>query len=396
MSHVVFDERGLVVAVAQDAHTGEVRMVAWMNREALRRTLETGRATFFSRSRQALWTKGEESGNVLVVTRVGVDCDGDTLLLLVEPAGPSCHTGRPSCFFRAPRPDGGVDEAPIDLSPSLVSLERDVEARAGSTGERSYTRSLLDGGAARVGAKVREEADELARALDAESDERVLSEAADLLYHVVVGLRLRGLSFAAVARVLARRRGVSGHDEKRARTGGAAGRSDLLHRDDRHPAAPDPRDDREERGARHRGDPALREALRRPLDRARHRLDRRHAGAREADDGRRPRRAVRGALRRLRRDAVPRARARGRGDGLHADAERRRDARGRPRAARVLREARGDRGRAARRVPRARVDGRHRVRPRAPRAIEGRVALRRRHARVPRQGEDPASDDPRP
>ncbi len=217
MSAVVFDDRGLVVAVAQDAHTGEVRMVAWMNREALQRTLETGVATFFSRSRQALWRKGEESGNVLRVVRVGVDCDGDTVLLLVEPAGPSCHTGRPSCFFRAPRADGEIDASPAELAPSLVLLERDIAEKASSTAELSYTRSLLDGGAHKIGAKLREEADELARALEGESDERVLSEAADLLYHAAVGLRSRGLSLAGVARALFARRGTSGHDEKRAR-----------------------------------------------------------------------------------------------------------------------------------------------------------------------------------
>lgn len=217
MSSVVFDERGLVVAVAQDAHTGEVRMVAWMNREALQKTLETGEATFFSRSRQSLWKKGEGSGNVLHVSQVGVDCDGDTVLLLVEPAGPSCHTGRPSCFFRAPRADGGVDDTRVELAPSLVLLERDIAEKAGSTADVSYTRSLLDGGAAKIGAKLREEADELARALADESDARVVSEAADLLYHLGVGLRLRGLSLAGVARALFARRGTSGHDEKRAR-----------------------------------------------------------------------------------------------------------------------------------------------------------------------------------
>ncbi|MCC6747773.1 MAG: phosphoribosyl-AMP cyclohydrolase [Deltaproteobacteria bacterium] len=100
MKDLTFDERGLLPAVAQDAVTGEVLMVAWMNAEALRRTRESGRATFFSRSRQALWQKGETSGNVLEVVEIRVDCDGDTLLLKVRPAGPACHTGARSCFFR--------------------------------------------------------------------------------------------------------------------------------------------------------------------------------------------------------------------------------------------------------------------------------------------------------
>lgn len=228
MSEVLFDERGLVVAVAQDVHTGEVRMVAWMSRESLALTLETGEATFYSRSRKSLWKKGEESGNTLRVAQVGVDCDGDTVLLLVEPAGPSCHTGRPSCFFRTTRADGSIEDAPIELAPALVLLERDVASKASASAEKSYTRSLLDAGAARIGEKIREEADELARAISGESDERVLSEAADLLYHAVVGLALRGLSLAGAARVLRSRRGRSGLDEKRARSAGSAGGSSEL------------------------------------------------------------------------------------------------------------------------------------------------------------------------
>ena len=217
MSTVKFDDRGLVVAVAQDLHTGEVRMVAWMTREALAHTIETGVATFFSRSRNALWKKGETSGNELRVVRLGVDCDGDTVLLLVEPKGPSCHTGRPSCFFRAVAADGTIDDTPIELAPSLVLLGRDIDEKAAATAEKSYTKSLLDGGAAKIGAKIREEADELARAIEGEADDRVLGEAADLLYHAAVGLALRGLSLAGVARALFARRGTSGHEEKRSR-----------------------------------------------------------------------------------------------------------------------------------------------------------------------------------
>jgi phosphoribosyl-AMP cyclohydrolase len=101
-----FDDRGLIPAIAQDAHTGQVLMVAWMNDEALRRTLQTGEAWFWSRSRQELWHKGATSGNVLRVLEVWVDCDADTILLKVEPAGPACHTGEMSCFFRR------LDEAP--------------------------------------------------------------------------------------------------------------------------------------------------------------------------------------------------------------------------------------------------------------------------------------------
>ena len=115
-----FPEGGLVPAVAQDAATGEVRMVAYMNAEALAATLRDGHATFFSRSRGMLWKKGETSGHVLAVRRVLVDCDEDTILLLVDPSGPSCHTGRPSCFFRAVAPDGHVVDTEVSAAPFLA------------------------------------------------------------------------------------------------------------------------------------------------------------------------------------------------------------------------------------------------------------------------------------
>lgn len=217
---IAFDDQGLIPALAQDRLTGEVRMVAWMNREALGKTLETGLATFYSRSRGRLWQKGESSGHVLRVARVVADCDADTLLLLVDPDGPSCHTGRPSCFFRSIRADGELDETPVPATPFLLELEQILEQRRTSTAEKSYTRSLLDGGPERIAAKIREEADELCRALESESDERVASEAADLLYHALVGLRLRGVAFRSVLDVLAKRAGTSGHAEKAARSGG--------------------------------------------------------------------------------------------------------------------------------------------------------------------------------
>lgn len=207
------DERGLVPAVAQDRFTGEVRMVAWMSRDALEKTLATGLATFFSRSRERLWTKGEESGHVLRVHEIVADCDGDTLLLLVDPEGPSCHTGTATCFFRR---DGGR-HAGAPALPGLATLERAIDERRASTAERSYTRSLLDGGAAKIGAKLREEADELARAVAGETDERVASEAADVVYHLLVALASRGVPFREVVRELDRRAGTSGHAEKASR-----------------------------------------------------------------------------------------------------------------------------------------------------------------------------------
>jgi phosphoribosyl-AMP cyclohydrolase / phosphoribosyl-ATP pyrophosphohydrolase len=212
-SELKFDDQGLIAAVAQDRLTGQVRMVAWMNREALDATLRSGFATFFSRSRGKLWTKGESSGNRLVVREVLADCDGDTLLVMVDPEGPSCHTGRQSCFFSvldAERP--AQESAPAE--PFLQTLEAIVQNRESSTAAKSYTKSLLEAGPVKVAAKVREEAGELADALEGESDDRVASEGADVLYHLLVGLRSRGLSLRDVVGVLAERMGQSGHEEK--------------------------------------------------------------------------------------------------------------------------------------------------------------------------------------
>lgn len=194
-------------------------MVAYMNREAFERTVATREATFFSRSRNALWKKGETSGHTLAVRAVHLDCDGDCVILLVEPAGPSCHTGSESCFFRVLSPDGSTWLDGARPLPFAGRLETELTSRRGSTDGKSYTRKLLDGGAALIGAKLREEADELARALDHESDERVVSEAADVVYHLFAGLLLRGRSWRGVLAELARRFGTSGLDEKAARGG---------------------------------------------------------------------------------------------------------------------------------------------------------------------------------
>lgn len=211
---MVFDERGLVPVVVQDELTGEVRMLAWADAAALEETTRTGRATFFSRSRNARWVKGETSGNVIAVSRVLVDCDEDAVLYVGRPAGPSCHTGAATCFFRA---QGAGELEPAEPGPLLMRLEQVLEARKAETGKASYVRSLYDGGAERIGGKVREEAAELAAALASESDERVAEEAADLVFHALVGLRSRGVPLSAVLEVLRRRFGTSGHAEKAAR-----------------------------------------------------------------------------------------------------------------------------------------------------------------------------------
>jgi phosphoribosyl-ATP pyrophosphohydrolase/phosphoribosyl-AMP cyclohydrolase len=216
MQGLKFDDAGLITAVAQDRATGEVRMVAWMNAEALEKTLETGLATFYSRSRKALWVKGETSNHRLHVASVIADCDGDTLLLLVDPEGPTCHTGRPSCFFRPLGADGPKD-AEHGALPYLFELESVIRERQASTADKSYTRSLLDGGAPKVAAKITEEARELVVALESESDARVASEAADLVYHVLVLLRLRDVPLRDVVRELLARSSRSGHAEKASR-----------------------------------------------------------------------------------------------------------------------------------------------------------------------------------
>lgn len=210
-----WDARGLLPVVVQDRLTGEVRMVAYANAEALRLTQETGLATFWSRSRSEIWVKGKTSGHEIRVSRVLVDCDADALVYEGEPVGPSCHTGAESCFFR--ELDGDEPSAPSVAQTTLARLQVVLDARKAATAEKSYTKSLYDGGAAKIGDKLREEADELAAAVASESDERVVSEAADVLFHLMVALRSRGVSFRDVLALLEARTGKSGHEEKAAR-----------------------------------------------------------------------------------------------------------------------------------------------------------------------------------
>src|SRR4051812_31433675 len=193
-----FDSRGLVPCVIQDWRSGEVLTLAYMNEEALRRTRETGELHLFSRSRNELWHKGATSGNTQAVRALRLDCDRDAVLALVEPAGPACHTGERTCFHT-----GELEPpAPHEILPGL---ERTLAARAAERPEGSYTAELL-GDPPRIGEKVREEAEEVARAAREESDERVAEEAADVLYHLSVLLRSRGLSLADAEDVLGARR----------------------------------------------------------------------------------------------------------------------------------------------------------------------------------------------
>jgi len=193
----VFDERGLVPVVVQDRASGDVLMVAWANREALRLTAETGEAHFWSRSRHALWRKGETSGNTLKVTEVRTDCDRDTLLLVAEPTGPACHTGARTCF----------GETSPTLAGVLAELERKVAERDRDRPEGSYVAKLLGKGPDAVLKKIGEESTEVVLAAKGESDERLAEEAADLVFHLTVALHQRGVKVARFLEVLARRRG---------------------------------------------------------------------------------------------------------------------------------------------------------------------------------------------
>jgi phosphoribosyl-AMP cyclohydrolase / phosphoribosyl-ATP pyrophosphohydrolase len=183
--------------IVQDARTGEVLTLAYMNDEAERRTRETGEIWFWSRSRGELWHKGETSGNFMRLRALRYDCDEDALIALVDPAGPACHTGERTCFYR-----GEMDVQPAE---ALAALERTVAQRRGADPAESYTAALL-AEPARIGAKVEEEAEEVARAAGGESDERVAEEAADVLYHLTVLLASRGLSMADAFEVLNERR----------------------------------------------------------------------------------------------------------------------------------------------------------------------------------------------
>ena len=185
---------GLLPAIVQDAATLRVLMLGYMDRAALAATLACGQVTFYSRSKQRLWTKGESSGHVLALVSVDVDCDADTLLVQARPHGPTCHLGRTSCFPAAPG-DG------------LAELDALIARRERERPQGSYTTRLFDGGIRRIAQKVGEEGVETALAAVAQDDDALLGEAADLLYHLLVALRARGLALDDVRRVLAARRG---------------------------------------------------------------------------------------------------------------------------------------------------------------------------------------------
>jgi phosphoribosyl-AMP cyclohydrolase / phosphoribosyl-ATP pyrophosphohydrolase len=198
LPELVYDAQGLLPCVIQDWNTGEVLTLAYMNEQALELTRATGELHLWSRSRQELWHKGASSGNIQKVRALRVDCDADTLLALVEPAGPACHTGQRTCFYRG-------DLRPAAPHETLPRLERTLAERALQRPEDSYTVRLLDDRAL-IAEKVTEEAEEVTRAAREESDDRVDEEAADLLYHLLVLMHSRGRVLADAERVLDARR----------------------------------------------------------------------------------------------------------------------------------------------------------------------------------------------
>jgi phosphoribosyl-ATP pyrophosphohydrolase/phosphoribosyl-AMP cyclohydrolase len=201
-------DKQLTPAVVQDALTGRVLMVGWMDDEALQKTRETGEVHFWSRSRQRLWKKGETSGNVLRLVELKTDCDADTFLVRALPAGPTCHTGSQTCFGT-----DGSEPAPNELEQLFATI---VQRKNAPEGTRSYVKSLLAEPRGVV-EKILEEAGELSVELMRGPKDRIVSEAADLLFHMLVGLAAHDVTLEDVARELHRRSGVSGLDEKASR-----------------------------------------------------------------------------------------------------------------------------------------------------------------------------------
>lgn len=208
LAHIKFDAEGLVPVVAQESRSGDVLMVAYADQAALKRTRESGLAHYFSRSRRALWQKGETSGHVQRVRQIRVDCDGDTVLYRVDASGPACHTGDPTCFASEVTPEGETHHTPDPGAHVIGRLAARIRDRALNRPHGSYTVQLLDAGPAGVAQKVGEEAAEVIVAALAQEGPRLAAEAADLLYHLLVLLQAKGVTIDDVWRELESREGA--------------------------------------------------------------------------------------------------------------------------------------------------------------------------------------------
>jgi len=210
----------LIPAIAQDYQTNDVLMLAYMNEEAYNLTLSTGYAHYFSRSKQRIWKKGESSGHTQKIVDILLDCDADTLILRIEQKGVACHTGRKSCFFTSVIQEKVILEQEVDTDAIYGVVDTlyhtILERKNAAESANSWTKKLLNDKTLLL-SKIREEADEVCSAIDEESDEQVIHESADLLYHTLVGLGLRDISPDRVKQELAKRFGKSGIEEKESR-----------------------------------------------------------------------------------------------------------------------------------------------------------------------------------
>lgn len=215
-----WNKNPLIPVIAQDNETNEILMLAYMNEEAYKLTLETGYAHYFSRSKQRLWKKGESSNHTQEIKDVLLDCDADTIILKIKQNGVACHTGRKSCFFTSVMQDKIILEQEVDTDAIYGVVDTlyhtILERKNATTEEKSWTKKLLDDKALML-SKIREEADEVCVALGEESDEQVIYESADLLYHTLVGLGYRDISPDRVKQEITRRFGMSGITEKEER-----------------------------------------------------------------------------------------------------------------------------------------------------------------------------------
>ena len=226
LDKIKFDSDGLVVAVVQDIENNEILMQAYMNKESFQKTIETGYAHYYSRSRKKLWLKGEESGHTQKVLELFLDCDGDAIIMKVQQIGPACHTGRRSCFYRELDKESWKTTLPIIEEPEksylpkfMVELYEIILDRIeNSTPDKSYVKQLVTKGSEKINKKVIEEAYELAHAIDCqEGEERIASEGADLLFHFLVALGNKKISPIKILSVLKEREGLSGIEEKNSR-----------------------------------------------------------------------------------------------------------------------------------------------------------------------------------